>query len=1108
MPRKVVGLAAVAITMLIATLLPSVPAWAVFTPGAPATVKDAATELTLSGIGPGTSVSGFLADPDNPFNPVTEGYPTADPAPGTGWTAQVESFAGVIYGSPTDGSPTLTLYCINIRTDTYIGVGYQLGDWNSANVANVGYVATLLNTYYPATDEPASITNLDQKAAAVQAAIWFFSDSYVLSTSDPLYDAVAAIVDAVIQEGPLPTPSPPSLTITPGTISSPTASIIGPFTVTSTTTGSATVTAAGGTMYRDSSGTDPIADGDTVPTGTEIWVKSSGPSAVVISATALATVPSGNAYLYDQNSGLGDAQRLILSKEATLTTTASATAFFQPPGSLTLTKTFTGAGASMRSQVLIQVKCDGTIQQPVMNIPPGAAGPKTIQYQNIPAGSICEVIETADGSNSSVIVTTTGNPGQVTIPSGQDVPVNIVNDYQLTGSLVVSKSIQGPAAGHQGKITIRVTCGGVALTPDFVIPAGTSPSPIPSQEYDNIPAGSVCLVTEPGNGSTTEVAPPTTVGASRIIVGAGQIAQALLTDTYNFNPGELVVNKDITGTAAGQQGQITITVSCLDSGGQPVDPTLTPPFVINAGATGPQSKTYTGLPGNSTCTVLETDDGVPSGSNLADQRTDSSNEVLVPGGGTGTATLTDTYETGVLVINKTIVGNAAGQQGQVTIDVTCGGTALAPFVIDKGVTGTVSTSYPVLAGTSCTVSEPASQDGSVPGTIDATTTVVPPTITIAANGSGEVDVTNTYTFVPGSLTVTKVLAGPSAGKQGAITIQTSCVANGITTVLPELDIPAGTAPGSPALTATNPVAGTSVCTVAESTDGSSSTVSVVTVGSPQHVTVPPGPTGVTATVTDTYSPADGSLLLRKIISGPSAGKQAAVTIDVTCGATTFAPFVISAGAKAGTYVHPIDGISAGSTCTVTETNDGSTSTVVVTVTGAKQSVLVPAGTVVPVEINDIYSDGPGSLIVTKTLTGPAAGQQGPVSILVDCGGSEVFALDIPAGTAAGPVPQAFDTIPAGSTCSVQETVNGGTDAIAVDPVGSTQTVTIPAGGTASVALTDSFSPIASTTGELAFTGSAARQLGALAAALILVGTLAVVGARTRTRRWRRNRKDR
>ena len=60
-------------------------------------------------------------------------------------------------------------------------------------------MARLLNEYYPNSGEPAALTDLNQKAAAVQAAIWFFSDKYVLNTSDPLHDTVAGIVDHIIK---------------------------------------------------------------------------------------------------------------------------------------------------------------------------------------------------------------------------------------------------------------------------------------------------------------------------------------------------------------------------------------------------------------------------------------------------------------------------------------------------------------------------------------------------------------------------------------------------------------------------------------------------------------------------------------------------------------------------------------------------------------------------------------------------------------------------------------------------------------------------------------------------------------------------------------------
>ncbi len=45
--------------------------------------------------------------------------------------------------------------------------------------------------------------------------------------------------------------------------------------------------------------------------------------------------------------------------------------------------------------------------------------------------------------------------------------------YQPPGSLAVTKTIDGPAAGTQGDIVINVVCDGEVLQPPFVIPAGT-----------------------------------------------------------------------------------------------------------------------------------------------------------------------------------------------------------------------------------------------------------------------------------------------------------------------------------------------------------------------------------------------------------------------------------------------------------------------------------------------------------------------------------------------------------------------------------------------------------------------------------------------------------
>ena len=95
--------------------------------------------------------------------------------------------------------------------------------------------------------------------------------------------------------------------------------------------------------------------------GAQIWLRSEGAGAATLSATATATVPTGNVYLYSGNvNGVNDAQKLILAQTGTLTTTASASVDFQPPGSLTVTKSITGAAAAAHGQIVIHVVCDGT----------------------------------------------------------------------------------------------------------------------------------------------------------------------------------------------------------------------------------------------------------------------------------------------------------------------------------------------------------------------------------------------------------------------------------------------------------------------------------------------------------------------------------------------------------------------------------------------------------------------------------------------------------------------------------------------------------------------------------------------------------------------------
>ena len=257
-------------------------------------------------------------------------------------------------------------------------------------------------------------------------------------------------------------------------------------------------------------------------------------------------------------------------------------------------------------------------------------------------------------------------------------------------------------------------------------------------------------------------------------------------------------------------------------------------------------------------------------------------------------------------------------------------------------------------------------------------------------------------------------------------------------------IAAGT-PGPSVSPTYGPIPGNSTCSVQETDDGATTTVDVVTVGSGEDVTVGPG-SPATATITDTYTPAPGALVVQKTISGPAAGRQGEVTIDVDCGDGVARSFVIPAGAPAGTSSQTFDAIPAGSTCAVTETADGTTSTVQVAVDGGDQTVVVGAASTQVAEISNLYTDVPGKLVVTKTIAGTAAGRQSAIEILIDCGTpAQTYSFTIPAGAPADTVTGLIDEVEAGSTCTVTETADGSSSTITVVAVGGGQTATIGAG---------------------------------------------------------------
>ena len=208
----------------------------------------------------------------------------------------------------------------------------------------------------------------------------------------------------------------------------------------------------------------------------------------------------------------------------------------------------------------------------------------------------------------------------------------------------------------------------------------------------------------------------------------------------------------------------------------------------------------------------------------------------MPAGGAVTVTVADTYtlNPGVLVVNKTITGRAAGDQGAVRIHVDCsgaGGTFVGDFDIPAGtVAGTESTSFDVPGNVTCTVTEPVT---GATGTVTVDVSGSPQTVTVDAGGSGQANLTDTYDYTSGSLTVAKTIAGSGASSHGPITIEVTC--DGVV-LSPVFTIAAGD-PG--ASQTYDGIPGNTECFVVETVDGHTSTVTVSVDGGGE-VTVPAG----------------------------------------------------------------------------------------------------------------------------------------------------------------------------------------------------------------------------------------------------------------------------
>ena len=449
---------------------------------------------------------------------------------------------------------------------------------------------------------------------------------------------------------------------------------------------------------------------------------------------------------------------------------------------------------------------------------------------------------TANGSLSASAKSITGSVlTTVTALDYSRVSVGLV-----TGSVRLDKAISGPGASFvpSGQtFTGQLVCTSltsVTTRPFTFTFNGTAVVPAFLQ-FDDLPGGASCTATE------TAASGQTSFTASTVIVDPKAAVTSLPTVKMvnDYRLAGLTVGKTVSIDPV-VEGSVpptgfSFTVACTFLGQTLTLAAADAAFTLDGG----QTRTITGLPARSVCTVVEVD-AKGAGSTVLTGQTDSANG--------GVLTLTDPTRTAVftlspntiadapvvtnsvnfnnrfadpalLVLQKLFAGDGAAQFGKTntafTVHVRCVFGTTLPVQFDQDVSltrdsGWKATVAGILSGSVCTITEPSllgadavvitPNNGTALGTGVVTipaSSVEDPTPTVA------VSITNWY--LTGSVRVTKVFAGNEGAVQKfgidsgvEFVFSLTCTRDGVDVTIP------GTTPGTVdrirTVTAASPVA--------------------------------------------------------------------------------------------------------------------------------------------------------------------------------------------------------------------------------------------------------------------------------------------------------------
>jgi len=731
-----------------------------------------------------------------------------------------------------------------------------------------------------------------------------------------------------------------------------------------------------------------------------------------------------------------------------------------PVGTIVVDKTVVGIPSNTGWTFTLSTATPGcaipaTLTNPATT-PPGSG--VSVSFPNLPVYSttaptltscVYDVAETAQAGYQLNAANSTLS-GSVTING--TTTLDVEND-QLYGDLIVTKSVTGGPASYSGSFPITAACTfngapvtGIAPSATQNVTAGTGSDG--QVTFANIPQGATCTISEgtlptpPTSytfGTPTLTQPSTAIGATPV--------DASVQNTLSQQFGSLDVTKNVSGAPSGYSDAFAITATCTLDGAPVTGITPSATQTVTAGTGTPGTVTFANIPQGAICTVGEGTLPTPPTSYVWAASTPTITQPGAIAATPATASVVNTMVLQVagLTVVKTVAGGPSSYSGTFPVSVACtfnGGpvTGITPSATQNVTAGT-STSGSVTfgnipQGSACTVSEgtlPTAPTGYTWGT---------PAITqpgaIAATGS-TATVANSLTQQFGSLSVTKTVTGGAAGYSGSFPITAACTFNGapVTGITPSATqtVTAGTGtPGT--LTFANIPQG-ATCTISEGT--LPTPPASYTFGTPA-ITQPAtaiGAAPVSASVLNTLSQQFGSLNVTKSVSGAPSGYSGSFPITAACtfngalvtGITPSATQTVTAGTSTpGTLTFA--NIPHGATCTVSEgtlpTPPASYAWVAGTPTITQPAGAIAATPAAASVVNTMVLQVAG-LTVVKTVAGGPSTYSGsfPISVACTLNGNPVTGItpsatqNVTAGTStSGSVN--FGNIPQGATCAVSE----------------------------------------------------------------------------------------